>query len=99
MAIPDLGHGKTGTGITSGSPTIPQAQVLARHQRYRRLRQGQPITDNQPPFRLDLMLPAALRGPRGPRRPAHPSRPLLKRPAQRRHGGRAPTGAQAGGRA
>jgi hypothetical protein len=98
MAVLNLGHGNTGTSVTSSSPAIPQARLLARHQRPCRLARGQSITDNEPPFRFDRMLPAGLGGLHGPRRPAHPSRSLLKRPAQRRQGGRAPTGSQ-GGRA
>ena len=90
MAVLNLGYCKTGTSVTSSSSAIPQAQVLARHQRCRRLRRGQSITDNEPPFRFDRVLSAGLRGPHGPRRPAHPSRSLLERPAQRRQGGRAP---------
>jgi len=31
MAALNPGHGKTGTSVTSSSPAIPQAQVLARH--------------------------------------------------------------------
>jgi len=30
MAALNPGHGKTGTSVTSSSPAIPQAQVLAR---------------------------------------------------------------------
>ena len=99
MAVLNPGHGKADISVTSGSPAISQARALGRHQRYRRLRQGQPVTGNEPSFQLDHMLPAGLRGPHGPRRQAHPSRPLLKRPAQRRQGARAPAGSQAGGRA
>ena len=99
MAVLNPGHGKTGTGVTSSSPAIPQARVLARHQRYRRLHQGQSVTDNDPPFRFDRMLPAGLRGRHGLRRPAHPSRRFWngqrsgagtvgRRLARRRVGGR-----------
>lgn len=55
MAVLNPGHGKTCTGITSSSPAIPHARILARLPPYRRLRPGQTITDNEPPFRFDRM--------------------------------------------